>query len=405
MRGSSVLVVAMSGAFAGAASGQLAPPPPTQSPREDLKYVEPSVRPPVQQSPAGRPQPGGDHEGHDHQAPAPQPAGGDHAGHAHQGPSRAPQAAAIPDLPFVPLVRQDADGREIPIVGLIAIAALKHNPLVGAETIEAARPIVVEWVDRLDLMVIDNIDMVLEVEAGFFQTLDFAVQEGVMAAGVYRNALMPKPSLLDQYLFSKGVLTTAQRSFNAKLLGGYVRAKTISISADVEAAWVERITAENGGVPRDMTPEETAEMRTEFAGKGFAFTFWYLCADSVWSMKRQLAFASGHMDEILEELDLDDAQRVRFKRTQAALGLATDTDERTRLMVDLIAPWDFDSQEVLLLTALDIRGPLETLPELDDAANKPDGLPPREDLREWKPGDPIAARDDAGSDQAADGGG
>ncbi len=132
-------------------------------------------------------------------------------------------------------------------------------------------------------------------------------------------------------------------------------------------------------------------MRREFMGKGFSFTFWYLCADSVWSMKRQLAFASGHMDEILPELDLDDEQMDQFKRTQEALGRTADTDERTRLMVDLIAPWDFDNQEVLLLTALDIRGQLETLPELEDAVNKPDGLPPREDLKNWKPGDPIDA--------------
>lgn len=390
MRGSSVLIVAMSGAIAGQASGQLAPPPPKQSPKEDLKYVAPPVRPPVQQRPAG--------------APQPQPVR-DAAGHIHRAPSRAPQAPATPDLPFVPLVRVDSDGRTIPIGGQIAMAALRHNPLVGAETIEAVRPVVVEWVDRLDLMVIDNIDMVLEIEAGFFDTLDFLIQEGVMAANVYRNALMPQPSLLDQHLFSKGVLTDAQKNFNGKLIGDYVRATTIAIGDDVEAVWVERITAENGGVPRDMTVEETGAMRREFMAKASSFTFWYLCADSVWSMKRQLAFASGHMDEILMELDLDDAQRDRFRRTQAALGLAADTDERTRLMVDLIAPWEFDNQEVLLLTALDIRGPLETLPELDDAANKPDGLPPREDLREWKPGDPIAARDNAGSDQAADGGG
>ena len=392
MRGSSVLVVAMSGVFAGAASGQLAPPPPKQSPKEDLKYVAPPVRPPVQQSPAGRP-------------PPPPPDAEDHAGHAHQSRSRAPRAPAIPDIPFVPLVRVDGDGRAIPIDGQVTIAALKHNPLVGAETIEAVRPIVVEWVDRLDLMVIDNIDLVLEVEAGFFETLDFMVQEGLMDASVYRSALMPKPSLLDTYLFSERVLTDAQRNFNTKLTGDYVRATTLAIGHEVELAWAERVAAENGGVPRELNQEEGVNMRREFVSKGASFTFWYLCSDSVWSMKRQLSFASEHMDEILIELDLDDAQRDRFKRTQAALGLAADTDERTQLMVDLITPWQFDNQEILLLTALDIRGPLQTLPELDDAANKPDGLPPREDLKEWKPGDPIDARDDAGSDQNTDGGG
>ncbi len=392
MRGSSVLIVAMSGAFAGAASGQLAPPPPKKSPKEDLKYVAAPPLPPVQQRPAA--------------APQAQPVR-DAAGHIHQAPARgaAPQAPATPDLPFVPLVRVDGEGRAIPIGGQIAMAALKHNPLVGAETIEAARPVVVEWVDRLDLMVIDNIDMVLEIDAGFFETLDFLVQEGVMAANVYRNALMPKPSLLDNYLFSEGVLTITQKNFNGKLVGDYVRAVTIAIGDDVEAVWNERITAENGGVPRDMTPEELVAVRREFMAKASSFTFWYLCADSVWSMKRQLAFASEHMDEILPELDLDDEQMAAFKSTQEALGQTANPDERTRLMVALIAPWDFDNQEVLLLTAMDIRGPLETLPELDDAVNKPDGFPPREDLKDWKPGDPIGVPEDGGPDKNTDGGG
>jgi hypothetical protein len=353
-----LLIGLVSGLLAGQACGQLAPPPPKEPTREKVPFVPPPPRAqPVQ-------------------AQAPRPS--------------TPRPPATPAIPYVSLVERDAEGFPIPIQGQITMAALKHNPLVGAETVKKAGPVTTTWIDNLDLLVIDNIDMVLEVDAGFFETLDMMSEQGVMDAQAYRSALFPKPSLLDSYLFSEGVITDAQRKFTGKLISEYVQQMTISIGDRVEKEWRERITAENGGEPREFTAEESFDMRKEFSSKGFAFTFWYLCSDSVWSMHRQLAFAAEHLAEILPELDLSEDELGLYKRTMVAMRQTDDVLERRQLMVELITPWEFENQEALMLTALDLRGPLESIAELESAATKPDGSEPREDLKDWMPGQAIA---------------
>lgn len=367
-----LMVGLVSGLLVGQACGQLAPPPPKEKTREKVPFVP---RAPIQQV----------------------------AVPAKPATRTPPPAPATPDIPYVSLVQKDEAGIPIPIEGQITMAALKHNPLIGRATVERAAPVVTEWMENLELMVIDNIDMVLEVEAGFFDTLDMMTEDGVMDANAYRSVLFPKPALLDSYLFAEGVLTDAQRKFTSKLLTEYLQAVTISIGEQMEVDWRARAAEENGGVARELTDEESAQMRKEFMSKGFGFTFWYLCSDSVWSMHRQLAFASGHLPEILPELDLSEDELNIFKRTILALRKTNDVQERRQLMVDLIMPWEFENQEALMLTALDLRGPMESIPELDAAAIKPDGNAPREDLKDWTPGQPVTAA--GGSDEEGGEGG
>lgn len=367
MNTKTVMIGLVCGLLAGQASGQLAPPPPKEKTRKTVEFVPPPPRPvqPTTQSASVR------------RAP--------------------PQAPPTPDIPFVSLVQRDEAGVPIPIEGEITMAALKHNPLVGPDTIERAGPVVTEWMTNLELMVIDNIDMVLEVDAGFFETLDMMTEVGVMDANAYRSALFPKPSLLDSYLFKEGVLTDTQRKFTGKLVSEYIKELTISIGGQVDAKWRARAAEENGGVARELTDEEAFEMRKEFSSKGFAFTFWYLCSDSVWSMHYQLAYASDRLVEILPELDLSEDELNIYKRTIVELRQTSVVQERRQLMTDLITPWEFENQEALMLTALDMRGPLETIPELESAAVKPDGTAHREDLKDWLPGQPVtAAGGDAG---------
>lgn len=355
-----VMIGLVCGLLAGQASGQLAPPPPKEKTRKTVPFVPP---PPARQ--------------------VTQP-----TNTARRAPPPAPQT---PNIPYVSLVQNDEAGIPIPIVGQITMAALKHNPLIGPETIETAGPIVSEWMTNLELMVIDNIDMVLEVEAGFFETLDMMTEEGVMDANAYRSALFPKPSLLDSYLFKEGVLTDTQRKFTGKLVSEYIKALTISIGNQVDAQWRARAAEENGGIARELTDEESYGMRKEFSSKGFAFTFWYLCSDSVWSMHYQLAFASERLQEILPELDLSEDELNIYKRTIVALRQTNDVHERRQLMTDLITPWEFENQEALMMKALDLRGPIESIPELESAAVKPEGTPLREDLKDWVRGQPVTA--------------
>jgi len=234
-----MLVGLASGLLVGQACGQLAPPPPKEKTRKTVPFVPPP--PPRQVSTP-----------------------------AATARRRPPPPPATPNIPYVSLVQNDEAGIPIPIVGQITMAALKHNPLVGPDTIELAGPIVTEWMTNLELMVIDNIDMVLEVDAGFFETLDMMTEEGVMDANAYRSALFPKPSLLDSYLFKEGVLTDIQRKFTGKLVSEYIQALTISIGEQVDAEWRARAAEENGGIARELTDEEAYGMRKEVSSESFA---------------------------------------------------------------------------------------------------------------------------------------
>jgi len=357
-----VLVLA-SGAVSSAACAQFAPPPPKESRIEEVEYVAPPPPP----EPVERPQTN-------------QPPRGP-AGQRVEGPP------LLPEIPWEGIVERDESGAPVLQTTSIHMLALKHNPLVGEQTLEKIREPVLEWVKTLDDLTLDNFDLALQVDGGFFRTLDFGVQQDIMTANEIRMALFPRPTFLNNTLIKDELLTKAQADFNTWMIKEYHRAHTFWIGEQVEKEF-QRMAEERG---EPLSEEEQQEMRKTFATRGAAYTFGAMCQDAVWSARRQLLVAADHFDEIVESLELEDELATKAEQASASLKAAQSEEERYQVMRDLAEAMiavDFYFLEEMLLSARDIAGE-DYLPELDMIVEKPTGEPPREDIMDWRPGDKI----------------
>jgi hypothetical protein len=343
------------------AGAQFAPPPPRESQVQEVEYVappEPPQRPTQQQQ------------------------------NPREGVRRTQGAPALPEIPWEGIVVRDESGApQIWKHQSVHLLVLKHNPLVGEETLEAIREPVLEWVQTVDQIALDNLDLALQVDEGFLESLDFSQQADIMTANEIRNALFPRPTFLTNHLANEGLLTKAQADFNKHMVTEYTHAITFWIRDQVEAEYRAR-AAEEG---RELTEAEETQMRKDFLTQGAAFTFGIMCQDAVWSARRQLLAAADHLDEILPTLELEGDLADKAKATAEALKKTDAKEERYQLMRQLAEAMisvDFYYVEEMILAARDLAED-DAMPELEGIAEKPNGEEPREDLKDWRPGDRI----------------
>lgn len=342
------------------AGAQFAPPPPKESQVQEVEYVAPP-------EPPQRPQP--------QQTPR-------------EGIRRTQGAPVLPEIPWEGIVVRDESGApQIWKHQSVHLLVLKHNPLVGEETLETIREAVLEWVRTIDQIALDNLDLALQVDEGFLESLDFSQQADIMTANEIRNALFPRPTFLTNHLGNEGLLTKAQTDFNKHMITEYSHAITFWIRDQVEAEYRAQAAAEG----REITEDEETQMRKDFLTRGAAFTFGIMCQDAVWSARRQLLAAADHLDEILPSLELEGDLADKAKATAAALKTTDGKEERFQLMRDLAEAMisvDFFYVEEMILAARDLAEG-DAMPELEGIVEKPNGEEPREDLKDWRPGDKI----------------
>lgn len=272
----------------------------------------------------------------------------------------APEAIQVPNIPYVSILRKDAEGKVIRISGNLDLLALKHNPTVGPETIERIRPAAVEWIEKIDALVRDNLDLVADVDGGLFETMDFANEQEVMQANEIMKALITVGGL-NNYLLRKDVLERVQFDFNARLAQEYKNAVNVETLEAIRLQVIEDTGKEDRG---------------EFFRRGAKHTFRSLCEDAVWSYHRQLQEAAAILDSLLPKLELQGEAKAAAEAARAAVNSADDSG-RLDAMRALMAALDFDKQQQLLLLTAEANTPRD-VPQLDDAANKPDGAAPRE---------------------------
>lgn len=183
-------------------------PPPTKPAQEQPVYTPPAKPAP---KPAVKPT-------------APQPKTGISGGK--RGTGDIPQLPT--NVPYPKLAQQGPDGRILRLRQLPDIAALRSNHTIGPMSAEKIMPIVYARRYRLELMVIDNLDLYWELTGGLIENFDMS---NITEMG--RTAEMLKPlvpeTTLSQQLLNQGILTRVQGGMNQHIVREYKKAITDEI--------------------------------------------------------------------------------------------------------------------------------------------------------------------------------
>lgn len=182
-------------AVAGVAGAQVATPPPKANP-ETPAFTVP--------------------------APTPAPAG------ATPQPTRvtpnpvdpANQNVDVPQVPYKKLAVIGDDGKIIRFDVPLDYEALRNNPLYGESNLGKIMPMLVGRRYRMETVVVDNLDFVLQVEDGLLEGMSMAdTNEMKRIVDIVTPLVAPKS--ITQELFDRGLMSPVQQRFNQKLLGEY----------------------------------------------------------------------------------------------------------------------------------------------------------------------------------------
>ena len=198
---------------AGAGMAQIATPPPPPEP-EGEPYIPPPPPPPprpVTTRPAN-----GD-------TPA---TSGVTTTRRHDRPMR---QVEVPNIPYEPLGSPDLEGNMPNYRTALDLPALKHNPTIPQSKAGAVLPIAQARAARVELRLIENLDLLYEIENGKAdQLLDKGVS-GLMELNSLIAPLVEEDSLTTE-LFKAGVLSDMQARSNQKIINEFNRARRDNIA-------------------------------------------------------------------------------------------------------------------------------------------------------------------------------
>ncbi len=193
-------------------------PPPTKPAKEQPTYTPP----PAQQAPQAAPQPA-----------APKPKS---AVNVTRSKDKSDVLKLPINVPYPKLAKIGPDGRILRLRQLPDILALRSNPNVGPKSVERIMPVIYSRRYRLELMVIDNLDLYWELTGGLIKNFDISNIDEMGRIAEMLKPLVPSTTL-SQQLLNLNILTRVQGGMNQYIVQEYKKAITDEIQV---------LDAENG---------------------------------------------------------------------------------------------------------------------------------------------------------------
>lgn len=123
----------------------------------------------------------------------------------------------LPPIPYEPLGSPDLEGNNPLYRTALDLPALKHNPTVPQGKTQAVLDIARKRQARVELRLIENLDLLREIEEGKAATLLDKGMAGLMELNSLLAPLTEEDSLTTE-LFKAGVLSDMQARFNQKII-------------------------------------------------------------------------------------------------------------------------------------------------------------------------------------------
>jgi hypothetical protein len=130
------------------------------------------------------------------------------------------QRGEVPPVPYKKIAILGADGKIVRFEVPLDYEALRNNPLYGESNLPRVMPMLVGRRYRMESVVIDNLDFVLQVENGLLDDMSVADTKKMKQIVDTVTPLVP-PKSITQEMFDRGLLSPVQQRFNQKLLGEY----------------------------------------------------------------------------------------------------------------------------------------------------------------------------------------
>lgn len=182
-------------------------PPPTQPAPEQPKYT-----PPPKPKPVASPQPT-------------QPK----AQESFSARKRSNKPEDLPiNVPYPKLAQPGPDGRILRLRQLPDILALRSNPNVGPKSVEQIMPVIYARRNRMEITVIDNLDLYWALTDGMIENLNMADINEMGRAADMIKPLVPEVTL-SQELLNRNILSRVQGGMNQYIVREYKKAVTDEI--------------------------------------------------------------------------------------------------------------------------------------------------------------------------------
>jgi hypothetical protein len=320
------------------ALAQVAPPPP-KAPEKTPEYVPPQ--------PTERPAPASQRRGR-------QPASQNDVKLLGSG-------TPLPDIPYEPLVKLDESGKIIPLEVPSEYAATKNNPTTKGPIAQAMLAhFIHERQLQFEEILIENLDLALEIEAGYFEQADYS-DRAVMGTISQRVRPLAPPTAFGKEAEAKEVLTRMQAQFNTKIAKEYDTAVMREARAKMNAG-------DPAGAGLVMGPV----MRSSVS-------------ESLYAYKRLCADLAANVDAVVGKLTLETDGQAALTTFKTELAAATDEAAKIAAAKKFIAALPLETAQQALRTTRDVRPPA-VLPEIPEI--KPlDGMDPaldQEDVKEMR---------------------
>lgn len=132
------------------------------------------------------------------------------------------------NVPYPKLAQPGPDGRILRLRQSPDILALRSNPNVGPKSVEKIMPVIYARRYRLELMVIDNLDLYWALTDGLIANFDMSNINEMGRVAEMLKPLVPSTSL-SQQLLNLGILTRVQGGMNLYIVREYKKAITDEI--------------------------------------------------------------------------------------------------------------------------------------------------------------------------------
>jgi len=125
-----------------------------------------------------------------------------------------------PSMPFKSLFERDEAGNPVPVDGSTDLRAMYNNGFIGELTWERAIPHIRAWQEKIDRLVAENADVLVDLDVSIFPKYDQDDTNTLLYVNDAVQLLISAGSLTN-YLEEQGVLTRIQAGQNRRIVSDY----------------------------------------------------------------------------------------------------------------------------------------------------------------------------------------
>lgn len=252
-------------------------------------------------------------------------------------PSRARPNRPVPapNVDFEPISRRDDSGAIVRITEPVEYVAMSHNPLIDLETLVKMAPHLYDRRQRVEALIIENLDAVASIEEGVIESTRMADEEQLRRTTGSLMALTDSPDVkqfLSLELVEEGVMQPQVAALTQKIMEGYQQ----DLTREAMAAPAE----EGGPTPIDKMMHAVVRMSM---------------SEHEYFYRRLLLDAADQFEAIQPELGLDQATGAKVGPLAGRLADESDLDARATLIREIFALLPAEARRKALRLTIDRR--------------------------------------------------